>query len=73
MKKVLYYMAYYLVGLAWMCTGILAIGYMAAPEMFDAPQAVSYIKSAAWGAISFALLGVLCWMEGKNDASIFRK
>ena len=63
MKKIWYYIAFYLIGVMWMCTGILAFAFAAAPEMLDAPQAVSYIKSAVWGAISFALLGVLCWME----------
>jgi hypothetical protein len=69
MKKVLFY----LVGAAWMATGIMALGYMAAPEMLDAPQAASYIRAAAWGAMSFALLGTLCRMEVKNESSIYRR
>ena len=69
MKKVLFY----LVGAAWMATGIMALGYMAAPEMLDAPQAASYIRAAAWGAMSFALLGTLCRMEDRDDTSVFRR
>ena len=73
MKKVLFYIAFYLIGFIWMGCGIMAFGFLAASEAFDAPVTESYIKAAAWSAMYFALLGVLCGMEVKRDASIFRK
>lgn len=73
MRKVLYYIAFYLIGFIWMGCGIMAFGFAAAPAAFDAPVTESYIKAAAWSAMYFALLGVLCRMEVKRDASIFRK
>ena len=66
MKKILYYMAFYIIGTVWMCTGIMAFCFAAAPAAFDAPVTESYIKAAAWGAMYFALLGVLCWMEERT-------
>lgn len=57
MKRLLFY----LVGVAWMLTGLVSIGYIGAAD-FEPVLSVAlvcYIKSAVWGCVSFALLAVL--------------
>lgn len=76
MKKILFYMAFYIIGTVWMCVSWMAFGCLIAPQVLEAvniPAVEWYIKSAAFGVMSLVLGLALCVMEVKDDASIFRK
>ena len=76
MKKILFYMAFYIIGTVWMCVSLMAFGCLIAPQVLEAvniPAVEWYIRSAAFGVMSLVLGLALCVMEGKDDASIYRR
>lgn len=76
MKKILFYMAFYIIGTVWMCVSWMAFGCLIAPQVLEAvniPAVEWYIRSAAFGVMSLVLGLALCVMEGKDETSIFRR
>lgn len=58
MKKVLFYIAFYLIGFIWMGCGIMALGFVGAADG-GAPMLPNYIKAVLLGCVSFGCLVVL--------------
>lgn len=76
MKKILFYMAFYIIGTVWMCVSLMAFGCLIAPQVLEAsniPAAEWYIRSAAFGVMSLVLGFALCVMEEKDETSVFRR
>ena len=65
MRKTLFY----IVGVMWMLTGIVAIGCVGGADAAETIReaVVCYLKAVAWGGLSFLLLGATTHLAWEVD------